>query len=151
MLADLSNEPPPTPFQLFSQDIRNQKVNWSSRLSPLEISRKVAQAWFELTPAAKHIYYERAEVFHQRSFYSNVTSVSDMSSSGVVWSTGLSSRSRSNGSEESKSSQSKVDEQSSIESNGHRRPISRSHDDRGGRAGISPSRHSQQSTMPLHQ
>jgi hypothetical protein len=60
MLAEGSDAPPATPFQIFSLELREMKANWPSRLSPLEISRKIAQAWLELPAQAKRVYYDRA-------------------------------------------------------------------------------------------
>jgi hypothetical protein len=57
----------PTPFQLFSLELRQEKVHWPERLSPCEIARRVAQAWFELSPADKVTYYERAGARHKIS------------------------------------------------------------------------------------
>jgi hypothetical protein len=45
-----------TPFQVFSLEIRGQRMEWYSRLSPLEVCRKVAEEWFCLSPEVKKAY-----------------------------------------------------------------------------------------------
>jgi hypothetical protein len=52
----------PTPFQMFSLELREQRMEWFSRLSSLEVCRKIAEAWYGLAPAAKRVYYDRCHV-----------------------------------------------------------------------------------------
>jgi hypothetical protein len=52
-------QPSLTPFQVFSLEVRGQRTEWYSRLSPLEVCRKVAEEWFCLSARAKKAYYDR--------------------------------------------------------------------------------------------
>jgi hypothetical protein len=46
-------------LSVFSLEIRGQRTEWFSRLSPLEVCRKVAEEWYFLSPQAKKAYYHR--------------------------------------------------------------------------------------------
>jgi hypothetical protein len=81
--SELPDDPPLTPFQLVSLEMRHKKANWSSRLSPLEIARKVAQAWFELSPTTRRIYHDKAGLPHRYLVGSNEVDVMDGSSARV--------------------------------------------------------------------
>jgi hypothetical protein len=47
---------------MFSLDLREQHMDWFSRLSSLEVCRKIAEAWYGLAPAAKRVYYDRCHM-----------------------------------------------------------------------------------------
>jgi hypothetical protein len=56
MTRDLLLSSRPTAAHLFNMELQQTKVNWPLRLSPMEIARKVAQAWLELSPAERQLY-----------------------------------------------------------------------------------------------
>jgi hypothetical protein len=143
MDSELSDDPPLTPFQLFSLEMRQKKANWSSRLSPLEIARKVAQAWFELSPATRRIYYDKAGLPHRRSIGSNEVDVMDRSSAGVEVSGYRECRNRPRTNDDLISRQSSARQYYMIDSLGRRRPTTRPPANGDSRSSSSRPNHSQ--------